>query len=360
MAAAKKEEIIQRATAEQQKKFSLASFKKKKGFSSNSIKFKPQTWIPLSKAWQDVTSLPGIPQGHITLLRGHSDTGKSTTLLECAASCQRMGILPVFIITEMKWSWEFAKKMGVQVEEVYNKETGEVEDYDGFFLYVDRGSLNTIEDVANYIGDLLDEQAKGRLPYDLCFLWDSVGSVPCEQSVNSNKNNNQWNAGAMSTQFSGWINQKIPLSRKEASPYTNTLVCINKIWVSPPESFLGQPKMNNKGGESMYYDASVCFTYGNISNAGTSKIKAAAGGKAFEFAKRTKISCDKNHITGVQSVDYIVMTPTGFIHNDKKEIDAYAAEHKEEWRNIIGTDHFDIDIEPVVGETPNNLVEDDD
>ena len=33
------------------------------------------------------------------------------------------------------------------------------------------------------------------------FLWDSIGSVPCEMSIKSNKNNNEWNAGAMSTQF---------------------------------------------------------------------------------------------------------------------------------------------------------------
>ena len=132
--ASKKEEIIQRATAEQQKKFSLASFKKKKGFVST-VKFKEQDWIPLSKAWQTVTSLPGIPAGHITILRGHTDTGKTTTLLECAAACQKKGVLPVLIITEMKFNWEYAKSMGVQFEEVCDPETGEVVDYDGFCIF---------------------------------------------------------------------------------------------------------------------------------------------------------------------------------------------------------------------------------
>ncbi len=41
------------------------------------MKFKPQKWVPLSDAYQDVTSVPGIPAGHIVLLRGHSDTGKA-------------------------------------------------------------------------------------------------------------------------------------------------------------------------------------------------------------------------------------------------------------------------------------------
>ncbi len=70
-----------------------------------------------------------------------------------------------------------------------------------WYDYVDRGSLNTIEDVAAFIADMLSEQAAGKLPFDLCFFWDSVGSIPCRLSVESNKNNNEWNAGAMSQQF---------------------------------------------------------------------------------------------------------------------------------------------------------------
>jgi hypothetical protein len=61
---------------------------------------------------------------------------------------------------------------------------------------------------ATFIADLLDEQEKGRLPYDLLFLWDSIGSVPSKMSVEANKNNPMWNAGAMSQQFGNFINQK--------------------------------------------------------------------------------------------------------------------------------------------------------
>ena len=86
------------------KTFDLSSFKKSK-FLDQSVKFKPQKWIQLSKAFQDVISLPGIPMGHITLLRGHSDTGKTTAMLEAAVAAQKMGVLPIFIVTEMKWNW---------------------------------------------------------------------------------------------------------------------------------------------------------------------------------------------------------------------------------------------------------------
>ena len=130
---AKKKEVQEKATAAVRQSFNLSNFKKKKGYSNASVKFKEQGWIPLSKAFQDITSLPGIPTGHITLLRGHSDTGKTTALIEAAVNAQKMGILPVFIITEMKWSWEHAKEMGLQVEEVTD-ENGTVIDYEGHFL----------------------------------------------------------------------------------------------------------------------------------------------------------------------------------------------------------------------------------
>ena len=337
----KKASLTEAVSKELKANFDLGKFKEKKMLNANA-KFKPQQWIPLSQAFQDVTSIPGIPAGHIVLLRGHSDTGKTTALIEAAVSGQKRGILPVFIITEMKWSWEHAKQMGLEINEVVDEETGEVTDYNGNFIYVDRETINSIEDVAAFILDLIDEQKKGNLPYDLLFLWDSIGSVPCEMSLKSNKNNNEWNAGAMSTQFGNNVNQRITLSRKESSPFTNTLVCINKVWTLKPESPMGKPKLMNKGGYAMWFDSTFVVTFGNVMSAGTSKIKAIKDGKQVEFAKRTNLQIDKNHINGVTTRGKIVMTPHGFINDDDKEIKAYKNAHAEAWREVLGGVDFDI------------------
>ena len=338
---AKKKSLTEAVSSELQSGFDLNKFKEKKLLKSN-IKFKEQNWIPLSTAFQDVTSIPGIPMGHITLLRGHSDTGKTTALIEAAVSAQKRKVLPVFIITEMKWNWDHAIQMGLEVDLEVDKETGEIINYEGFFIYADRGSLNTIEDVASFILDLIDEQKKGNLPYDLLFLWDSIGSVPCELSVRSNKNNNEWNAGAMSTQFGNNVNQKILLSRKESSPYTNTLVCINKVWTAKAETPMSQPKLMNKGGWAMWFDATFVVTFGNISNAGTSKIKAIKDGKQVEFAKRTNLQIDKNHINGITTKGRIIMTPHGFINDSEKELKSYKDSHSKEWSQLLGGMDFNI------------------
>ena len=221
--------------------FDLEKFKKSK-FLDQSSKFKKQRWIPFSPAMREALSIPGVPMGHVFVSRGGSDTGKTTLLIETAVEAQKMGILPVFIITEMKWDFSHAQKMGFECEAVPD-ENGEVVDYKGFFIYVDRGSLNTIEDVSAFIADILSEQKEGKLPYDLLFLWDSIGSIPCEMSVKQGNNNPMWNAGAMATQFGNFINQQFPLSRKESYPYTNSLFVINKTGVQPALTPMSQPQI---------------------------------------------------------------------------------------------------------------------
>jgi len=122
------------------KSFDLDNFKKSKNLSESS-KFKKQRWIPFSPAVADALSIQGVPMGQVTIARGGSDTGKTTLMIEAAVSAQQLGVLPVFIITEMKWDFAHAQKMGFSCEAVPDEATGEVLNYSGFFLYVDRSTL---------------------------------------------------------------------------------------------------------------------------------------------------------------------------------------------------------------------------
>lgn len=321
-------------------KFSLDQFKSKKGLSNN-VKFKEQKWIPFSKALQEALTLPGCPMGHVVMVRGRSNTGKTTTAMELSINAQKMGVLPVLIVTEMKHDWNHWKKMGFQMDDIKDQE-GNIIDHEGFFIYRDRSTLNSIEDISAFILDLLDEQKKGNLPYDLFIMWDSVGSIPCQMSIDQGKNNPMWNAGAIATQFGNFVNQKIVMSRKESEKYTNTLFIVNKTGVAPALTPMSQPRMTNKGGDTFYYDASLCLTFGNITNAGTSKINATKDKKKVEFALRTKVACDKNHINGVTSTSTIVSTVHGFIKDDPNAVKKYKEEHSDEWVGILGTGIYDL------------------
>ena len=92
----------------------------------------------------------------------------------------------------------------------------------------------------------------------------------------------------------------------------------------------------------MWYDATLVVTFGNITNPGTSKIKAVKDGKQVEFAKRTNVQIEKNHISGVTTRGRIVMTQHGFIADTPKAVENYKKEHKDRWLSLLGSINFDL------------------
>jgi len=311
------------------------SFKDIKSKFSKKASFKSDRFFDLGEAFLDATGIPGPSMGHINMFLGHSDTGKTTALVKTAVDAQKKGILPVFIITEQKWDFDHAKLMGLDCDLT---EEGE---WDGFFLF--NNDFQYIEQITDYINDLLDAQEKGELEYDLVFLWDSVGSVPCKMTYDG-KGGKQHNASVLSDKIGMGINQRITGSRKTSSPYLNSLITVNQPWVELPDNPFSQPKIKAKGGESLWLNSTLVFLFGNQKNAGTSKITATKDKRKVKFATRTKISIMKNHVNGLGYEDgKILVTPHGFLKGkdaseEKKSIEAYKAENSNYWKDIIGSD----------------------
>jgi hypothetical protein len=336
----------------EKKSFSLNDYKKKKGI--DNVMFKPEEWLELGEEFKEVTGLPGFLTGVVNLIIGHSDTSKSTAMILAAISSQKKGRIPVFVITEMKWSWSHAKFMGLEFEEVADPDTGEL-NYEGNFIYVDKLQLKSIEDVATFINKMLDDQEKGDLPFGLDFIWDSVGSIPCNMSIEKAKNNPEWNALAMSTQFGGSVNQRITSSRRVGMPYTNTLIVVNKVWVEKPSVPMGQPKIKPKGGTTMYFDAALVVRFGNIASSGINKIKATKNGRDLYFASRVSVNVEKNHVNGVSTGGKIIVTPHGYILDDKKEIDKYKKDNLDYFSSILGDSVSDGDFSIEVEQSEDNF-----
>ena len=61
-------------------KFSLDDYKKRT--QTTSVSFKPQEWIKMGEAFQEITALPGLPQGHTIMTFGKSDVGKTTMIID--------------------------------------------------------------------------------------------------------------------------------------------------------------------------------------------------------------------------------------------------------------------------------------
>ena len=295
------------------KKNSFDAIKKKY---SKEAEYKSDRFLDCGDAFLDATGLPGPAIGHINMFLGHSDTGKTTALVKAAVDAQKKGIIPLFIITEQKWSWEHAELMGF--------------DKGGDYLF--NSDFEYIEQITDYINELMDAQDKGDLPHDLLFLWDSVGSVPCKMTYDG-KGGKQHNASVLSDKIGMGINQRISGSRRTDKPYTNTLIIVNQPWVELPDNPYGQPKIKAKGGESIWLNSTLVFLFGNQKNAGTTKIKITRNKRDVNFASRTKISILKNHVNGLGFNDgKIIVTPHGFMKakepaEEKASIQEYAKEN---------------------------------
>jgi len=319
------------------KKNDFSSIKKK---FSKEAEYKVDRFFDLGDAFLDATGIPGPAIGHLNMFLGHSDTGKTTALVKAAVDAQKKGILPVFIITEQKWNWDHAILMG------FNKD-------DDFYLF--NSDFEYIEQITEFINDVLNAQEKGEIPHDILFLWDSVGSVPCKMTYEG-KGGKQHNASVLADKIGMGLNQRISGSRRVDKQYTNTLIIVNQPWVELPDNPFGQPKIKAKGGEAIWLNSTLVFLFGNQKGAGTTKISITKDKRKVKIATRTKISIMKNHVNGLGYEDgRILVTAHDFMKGrddveEKKSIELYKSNHGDYISKMLGVNVTDAEDMEVVTE----------
>ena len=307
------------------KEISLDTIKSK---FSTKTKYKPESFYNCGEAFMEACGLPGPVQGGITMFLGHSNTSKTTAMILAAADAQKKGHLPVFIITEKKWSWEHAIELGLQAEK---NEFGE---YDGMFIFND--SFDVIEQATDFINQILDAQEKGDIPYNILFLWDSIGSIPCQMTFDG-KGGGMHSAKVLADKIGMGIHSRISKSKKEDYPYYNTLVILNQPWVELPDNPFGQPEIRAKGGTAVWLASSLVFLFGNQKKAGISHIDATKNGRKVSFAIRTKVSILKNHVNGLGYKDgKIIAVPHGYIADTKEALEKYKKDYSNYWGQKLG------------------------
>lgn len=295
----------------------LGDYKAKINFKD--VKYKPQEWIEMSQAFKEVTRLQGIPTGHVIMNYGKSDTGKSTMALEAAAFAQKQGILPVFIITENKFSFERGETMGIDFKEA-----------------IVHNGVPTIEKGCKYIRETLDAQEKGDLPYDIIFIWDSIGGTPSEKELGKMEDGSG-GGGMMVTarvireEITRYLGPRINATRNENFPYTSTLMFINHAYTAPPKMPTGPSSLEPYGGDGIFYVSTLVFRTGGILGR-SRKVKATYKKIEYAYALETDLVVVKNHITNVSaSGGKILCTDYGFLENTKDQVDNYKKDHCHEW-----------------------------
>jgi hypothetical protein len=303
---------------------------------STKTKYKPESFYSCGDAFMEACGIPGPVMGGINMLLGHSNTSKTTAMILAAADAQKKGHLPVFIITEKKWSWSHAVELGLQAEQ---NDDGE---WDGNFIFND--SFETIEQATDFMNQILDAQEKGEIPYDVAFFFDSIGSIPCQMTFEG-RGGTMHNARVLSEKIGMGLHSRITKSKKEDYPYYNTLVVIVQPWVELPDNPFSQATIKPKGGEALYLASSLVFLFGNQKNAGVSHITATKNGRTVSYAVRTKISILKNHVNGIAFKDgKIIAVPQGYIGDTKESLEEYKKQYSSYWSAILsGTGEIVLD-----------------
>ena len=294
---------------------------------STKTKYKETNFYFCGDAFLNSCGLPGPVMGGINMFLGHSNSSKTTAMILAAADAQKRGDLPVFIITEKKWSWEHAVELGLQATKNSDGE------WEGDFIFND--SFDYIEQATDFINSILDAQEKGEIPHSVLFCWDSVGSVPCKMTFEG-KGGKMHNASALSDKIGMGVHSRISKSKKEDYPYYNTMIVINQPWVDLPDNPFGQPEIKAKGGEALWLASSLVFLFGNQKKAGINHITATKGGRTVSYAIRTKISILKNHVNGIQFKDgKIIAVPQGYIDDTKEALEDYKKQYSQYWNAIL-------------------------
>ena len=354
------------------KKNTIADLKEKMGFSvsvdkgniqGNSNADKPLEWLVMPNAFRDALKLPGFPLGYVSCCVGWPSTGKSTLINHAIISAQKQGLVPIIYDTENNFDFNYAIDMGMDATPVYgdinvetiDPETGDISvvkenriiQYDGPFVYfnnsilVDRyGDIDystgkrvakkrnkaVIEDIVYSINEFLELQSNGEIEQGFVFLWDSVGSIGGLKSYNSKVGNNMFDAGTISAAFQDIMDNSIPSSRKISSPYTNTMIVINKVWLDSTSNPVGPPSLELKGGKSITYRSRLVILVGGQLKAGIKRLTATSKGFDYNYGIQTKIRVLKNQLPSPYNVTYqgeFICTDIGIIGTSKEEIDEY-------------------------------------
>jgi hypothetical protein len=305
---------------------------------STKTKYKETAFYNCGEAFLNACGLPGPVMGSINLLLGHSNAGKTTALVLSAVDAQKKGHLPVFIITEKKWSWPHSVELGL---DAHQNEDGE---WVGQFIFND--SFDYLEQATDYINDLLDAQEKGELPYDLLFCFDSIGSIPCKLTYDG-KGGKQATAAVLADKVGMGIHSRISKSKKEDYPFINTIVFVAQPWVEiDMQNPMSQPEIRSKGGTAVWLSSSLVFLFGLQKKAGINHIDAVKNGRKIAFAIRTRLSVLKNHVNGISYKDTkLIAVPQGFIDDTKEALDEYKKKYAQYWNDLLGKDGDDIQLE---------------
>lgn len=176
----------------------------------------------------------GIPVGKLTEIIGLESSGKSLICMHIAANTQKKGGFVIYIDTESSLNREFAKRIGINVEELFY------------------AVPQTMEDVFETIEEAIKKIRTIDKDVPITIIWDSVAGTPTKAEIEGTYNP-QEQMGVAARIISRALRKLIDSVAKEKI----TMVFTNQLKTMISKISYGDPMSATYGGKAIPYHASI-------------------------------------------------------------------------------------------------------
>lgn len=307
--------------AKKEKEFNLKDYLQSQTKELPTIEYKEPLYLQMPACVQEGMCMQGFPFGHMSMLYGLSDSGKTGILLNAVKNAQEQGHLAVLIVTENKLNKERLEKSGIDV--------------DNLLLVED---LKCLENVYDYISCKTQEVLDGKLPLNVMIFWDTVSGCPSKDSFEIKadgkieKNfDNRKNANVIGF-YNNIIASRIAETRKVGVEGSVGVVMVTQAYVGEKPKFpagLPAPIIPN-GGEKIWFPLSLAIEVKE-----GSRLSAKHKGKYVDYGLVTKIKVKKNHLSELNGSGEFVLAGSQILPNDKDAIEDFKTSRKDEWGSLL-------------------------
>lgn len=300
------------------KEFDLSAFLEEQNVSSPKIEYNEQLFVMMPEEFQKAIGLVGIPLSDVSMGYGLSDSGKTEGMLHVASQAVKQNILPILVITENKFKEGRLVNFGLNSKNCIVKR-----------------NLKFLEEVYDYVCQIIAKVKNGTLQKNVIILWDSVGSTPSRETIEVLKDGTikkkygpQKNAAVIGY-YNPFIMDLVTSTREKSCNFQVGLYMVNQAYVKPAEMPGGIATIVPNGGEKIWYNLSLSLEFKE-----GQRLKAKKDGMDYAFGLVSRIKTVKNHVNGMYGENKLVFVDGDIIPNTTAAIEKYKKENRDKWTNF--------------------------